>query len=391
MYSAALAAQTDHQLSWGRGIAGDRYYVVPLYPDANANYWSVNYDNRGPERVALSVTGEFPYARYMSFHVYDARKGDVVATLRDNQVEPDAGNINPYRPFRPRNLPQRSYTFRVVPEGSSHAGEPNTIVVPDSVKTVTMIFRIYRPDRHVGNQGGVDLPGVKAYDDVTGLPISADDIEVPQEEVVSFLRRALDANSGGSEDRIRVLDKTLDESISFYRFDGAGGFPNEDTPYVATSLGAQLMNDTAVFRFKPPTFLNTFHGGGFFTGQEQVRYWSLSIGGDVLTNMSSALWDDIAMIDEDGFVYVVVGNFWLRNRVESAGVNFLPLGLHQHRSLVFRHMVPQSDFSESTLEVPFFKPNQPLDPQRAENFMGEFAPVGIYMTTAELFDWLNQR
>ena len=69
--------------------------VNVLFPDSSAQYWSTRYTAVPGTR--LRIDGVFPYARYMSWNVYDpllrpfAKKTDV-------ELQPDPGSSNPFLP-----------------------------------------------------------------------------------------------------------------------------------------------------------------------------------------------------------------------------------------------------------------------------------------------------
>ena len=65
--------------------------------------------------------------------------------------------------------------------------------------------------------------------------------------------------------------------------------------------------EVVVMRFKPPTVPQTRAGRTAFTGSEQVRYWSMCIGG-VSTQTSACIPDFEAKLDAAGYVTLVVSD-----------------------------------------------------------------------------------
>src|SRR6188472_999907 len=63
------------------------------FPDTNATYWLLPYALRPGDRIELS--GTYPRARYFSLNTYGTRL-DTVDTLRDAQIAPDPGSVNPF-------------------------------------------------------------------------------------------------------------------------------------------------------------------------------------------------------------------------------------------------------------------------------------------------------
>ncbi len=53
-------------------------------------------------------------------------------------------------------------------------------------------------------------------------------------------------------------------------------------------------------RFRAPSFTDTSGGGGELTGEEDVRYFSVSVGGLLTTMTSRTINDSELVIDDEG-------------------------------------------------------------------------------------------
>jgi len=144
-----------------------------------------------PVGSQLVVEGDFPHARYMSYEIlppFDPRHpatGTMGETpevlLVDVDIEPDPGNINPFRVGADRTAPNRHYhvTFDLMlgnavalnpeamksPEyrapGNRRVGGPFGFAGPwgNNVFTPSVLWlRIYAPDKNTDIYGGVPLP-----------------------------------------------------------------------------------------------------------------------------------------------------------------------------------------------------------------------------------------
>src|SRR3954454_22945306 len=123
-----LAAPARAQVSlpgdcaWPVRSNADRGNVA--YPDESAQYWVSSF--AGAPGTHLEIHGQFPHARYMSFHAYE---GSVpIDKLTDFELRPEAG-VNPFVPGADRTHPG-SYRLRVVgeaPPADPKDRAPNTL------------------------------------------------------------------------------------------------------------------------------------------------------------------------------------------------------------------------------------------------------------------------
>src|SRR5262245_8707345 len=76
------------------------------YPEANATYWGTQLTLSTGSIVSLR--GQYPQARYMSFQLYDG--DNVVDSINDVAINPDSGQNSPYR----AGVAQGTYTLQIV-------------------------------------------------------------------------------------------------------------------------------------------------------------------------------------------------------------------------------------------------------------------------------------
>ena len=370
---------------WSQAVTNDYKYMVPWFPETKAAYWAFGYDRAElPEDISLKFEGEFPYARYMSIHLYDGLTGKKVSGkngLKDIEITPLAGNSNPFRPGTARDVEERSYQLTIKPRPASMAAgdtlPANELHIPDETRYPLIILRIYRPDEGQNVQGGVELPKVHAFNASTDEPASG----CPQP--VMPVTEGLDPSKRPDTRRF------YNESISFFAKhpDLSGLFGNQHNYYGFAGITPEL-GDVALFKFKAPSTPDTASGAGNFSPDIELRYWSICISGDVFTNTSSCVWDDVAVVDERGIAKFAIGpdTEEFRARAIELGYNPMAWGYHLRHFVYHRNMLGEGDFQSTYKSVPHVDQNEPLAPQRAENYMGEYAPTGFYCELSEFYE-----
>src|SRR5438309_7331821 len=133
-----------------------------LYPDTAANYWVTNIPAVPGE--TLTITGQYPHGRYMSFTTYTPYLFSVDG-LHDSAIAPDPGSTNPYLPGADRSATPRAYTVTAVFGQKPASPAPNSIYTTsaDGSKTGSsfrIVYRVYRPDVGLDDKGGVPLPQI---------------------------------------------------------------------------------------------------------------------------------------------------------------------------------------------------------------------------------------
>jgi len=371
----------DCSATWSPPVNGQVPYMLPLYPEVEAAYWMLpmSLDPEVYQRpVAYRLQGQFPYARYMSFHTYDAITGDYVVTVKDVDIVPDTGSVNPFHKGVSRDSDNRQYTLWLAPEGASLPQleeSDNVLRIPKDVIFAPSVLRVYRPDEEKGMDGGVSLPQVMVFDAQSGSPVN---------KCAPLRLIAPNSLENGGDKRRFDRSLTVSKNIRHYRSNGAGFYPNAHNAYLVSEFDRDL-GDFAVLKWKSPTTPNTKYGGGQFSQEEELRYWSFCLGGENATNTSHCLVDDEALVDSKGYVRAVLGpkDDELMTLAKNAGINYIPWGIHYRPLTILRHMKGEREFENSVELVPDVDINTPLDQQGGELFIGGYSPSGYYCSEAE--------
>ena len=152
---APAAAQSEPNCAWQFRLDTDG--VNSLYLDKAVTYWVTRLPVL-PDS-SLTITGEFPHSRYISFTTYDPRTR-AVDSIFDAQIQPDAGSTNPFLPGASRTALPRSYAVSVKHDTNppDHTPGDNTIYTESAEFFV--VYRIYLADSGTGRNGGVALPAI---------------------------------------------------------------------------------------------------------------------------------------------------------------------------------------------------------------------------------------
>lgn len=369
--SMLAAAQTSRTSDAGNichewTLVGRGTKLLPGYPNFPFTefwLWAVAQDKRS-KPIAFRLTGQFPYARFSSFQTYSPTQS---VALLDAEIIPDEGSVNPTQIGADRYAEKRSYTVWFVPAGSARAGKPNTIVMPADISTPNLIRRLLRPDKGKPH-GGVSPPTVEAFDDMTGEPVAC-----PRRTLPSGVYKPLPIR------KLLAAIPSPQDPISLYRFTAEQYVPNRDSRYLAARLDFPYKGKIAAVRFKVPTFPDTYNNPStVFTGKEDTSYTGICVHGLISTLTSECLADDELKKDGEGFANIMIGpeNNALRHAAEARGYHYLSWKQIRMPPLAYRQVLPRDDFAGSINKVPIYDPNLPSDKQRAELFMGPYAPTG---------------
>lgn len=360
---------------WSIPFSGTKRWVL-FDPDMNATYWVYAVTREENDTTGFRFQGKFAHARYQAYNVYNDETKDLVwgddtthkSALSDVDIVPDADSHNPFLLAVPRDTPDREYTVWVVPEGADTSGLTNVITFPTSVTQLSIFLRVYLPDENTGLSGGVPLPTIESFNTADGSPAPC----LPT-------RSILGDDSGGDSDAPPNPGANTDGQVRFYRLGGGGLYPNEDSAYLAT-IFKEIGDSVAIIRFKPPTYTDTSDPAGIIPAQAMVRYWSFNVYSIKITNVTACLADYQASVADDGFVYLVLGRRTPALLEKTEGMNFLPWGAHDEILFVYRNITPNTQFPYSAAAVPVYSNEQTAS---AETFIGDYAPIGVYMSEEE--------
>ncbi len=382
--------------------------VNTLYPDIYAKYWVAAI----PVIEGLSVTldGEFPHARYMSFNLYDPLFRPIDA-ISDRDIEPAADSSNPFVAGAGRDDPARDYVLRIVAATPPAERAPNTLYAhlpaggagAQAVPYAIAIYRIYVPDTETDRAGDKPLPRVSFHapdgsshrgpEACAALePFLPSDIN----ERITNAALSLPVPTGfGSFAELNWLKFFGLQSSTENRTNAtplrepvhavvpnpsgsSGGFAsNVDNNYIYAPLN-QDHGPLAVFEARMPRAPRTVAGDAVM-GSGDMRYWSVCSYEIASQRYYDCLYDENSVLDAKNRGIFLVGREGDRpaNATPECGVNWLPWGPLKNALAIIRHMLPEADFGHAIQDVP-------APPGACEApVMGEYFPYGQHMSTAD--------
>jgi hypothetical protein len=334
-------------------------------PDTAAAYWGLRYVVQ--PGLTLTVRGQFPNARYMSFSTYDSRfrsftVNGVDSGIADYRIEPDHGGANPSpQPSAP------GATYTVTVRSDVKAGHANTLpLAPAGTDNGTSGYLILRTYLPANGPSAVKLPTVTFSASSSAARTISPCISHNTELPVKVTRQGVRSGQPLPNQQ---------PSTDFARFQAstASAFPNVDNAYLRYTLTPPPADQVLVVQGKAPA-----HPG-------DVRYFSLCsypaiFPAPVTRNQMPDGSDDDGCRDDDetkldvkGFYTYVVGTEAQRAQIESvSGLTFVPLSAahpQQNHLLLLRNLLPNNNFNQAIQNVP---PGS--TPDQAAATMGEYYP-----------------
>jgi|GEM_PF-2533911 len=149
------------------------------YPNGHAIYFGAYF--RRPAGSKLVLHGQYPHSRNFNFVTYTPNS-IILDGIYDEQINPDAGSINPFRAGENRNATNRGFSVEVLPTVNPNSALPRTAThfefeehrnyiyaasspaIEETTKAgkkyvnELVMERIYLPDKGDGIDGGVPVP-----------------------------------------------------------------------------------------------------------------------------------------------------------------------------------------------------------------------------------------
>jgi hypothetical protein len=345
-------------------------------PDYNSNYFAYSFERTTDEtrNIGLRITGEFPYARYMSFNVYDGDEGTSYGSLTDFRIRALQNSVNPFVAGSNALAENRSYTVTALPEVRSNGERENEITFGEKINVLTVMLRYYVPQRNA--YGGVALPKIEAFDTRTGQGVKLPpryDLKGSKSPGVMALRLAPVFGTAGDDDTLR-----------FYQVKGSGQFNNFDNSYLICAV-EQAAGQVVLIRINPPSFPRSNNE----FDKTDVRYWSFNQGNPD-TSTPFGMRDDEFNRNQDGFINIAIGDEIIRGTAERRGYNFMPWKADREKSVIlYRNLVTNPQFRANLARVPETTPKdleqknkENLPAKEAANWIGEYAPTAKKMSQA---------
>lgn len=362
----ASGASAGVPCAWYVKTDADTFNVA--FPDQSATYWSTQLVGLPGTRVV--VRGVYPFARYMSLHVYDAVT-NTVGSLGDVDIDPDAGSENPFRTApASSDMSRRRYTVTIEFAPPPADPAPNTIyagVTEDGFPNGTgaLIYRIYVPDDAGSAQGSVGLPDVTWSTAAGDVPMSQCDPLPPStgsqlhdtEVASSFpdqIPRVVPLGSNytnppttmraGGLDRV-VWDRVPPNDVTEGAPRVLGTFyANDQAAYLTTRI-TRTFGDVVAYRFKAPTFPNTRNGDPVAPAR-QVRYWSLCQYEFVSQRYIQCAADYQSRVAADGYARFVISD--IADRPAGGGFDWIPWGgLYYEGFIGYRQLLADPSYTQS--------------------------------------------
>lgn len=375
----------------------------PVQMDIHAGYRIFAFQSDGT--IGYRVRGEFPYAAFMSFTIYDHAL--LYAALTDYQIDADPGSINPFHPNELVNAPNRSYTVTVLPHGARPDSAANPIFMPplprgSNLPTLVLVQRIYLGEPQVKDRfGGVDAPTIEPFAVRTLTPAGC-----PSGDFTAIIDQFGSFSGNFSQSPLPRNGR-----IEFYRApaslvpfaDGSSPLTKHDcTSYLMATVFPDKLAVTHVPTL-PAFFDNTQITKTTLFAEPEVRY--LSMGSYGASRLYASDNENIAGPDiqkrPDGsatFVAIPIGmsssdTREVRKMADKLGYNVMPLaeygplipldvkGPWINPFLIYRNKVPREEFVGSILNVSCYQgPNfsdASSDYAASPANMDMYAPVGI--------------
>jgi hypothetical protein len=341
-------------------------------PDSDEYDWLSPLTPSSATEVVIS--GEYPAARYFSFHVYN-ETGEALDSIYDQRIEPDAGSANPYR-AKPSRGAGDSYhvTISFTPKPADPA--PNTIYTGASSETplALLVYRVSVPTDANDPTGGAGYPQVTlaTSDGAPLVPEGACAVTPPSSPLDSTVWQTF-------------AEGSWPDGLPTYVPEGATSPPqwsralgsrlgNQQNAYLTTDVSSSY-GQIVVFHARAPTFPNTTAGVPVYT-PSQLRYWSFCTydsEGEALVGCVPDYQSAIAGHD----LTFVVSNPANRpaNATAANGVTWLPWGDQPAAQIVYRNMLPAASFPSAAESV-----TSPT--QSVSQTMGRYYPTAVYCSTA---------
>jgi hypothetical protein len=366
--------------------------------DTNAVYWASPYAAVPGSRIRIE--GHYPYARYISWNVYDAA-GRPIDALSDVQLQPDPGSSNPFLPGADRFALPRTYTAWIEFGPRPTDPAPNTLYTGDSPGG-QFWYRVYVPDAGRDAKGGVPLPKVTLHGPAPGVDACRETQApfLPTPSAPALPDPTADGNGypGRNPPNWRLFENLCGSAVDILLDnengqalhpqargrcgDGPGFFANRDIAYVFTGT-SRGFGELLVLRGRAPTFADTRPGPATMPAGRQLRYFSLCQYETATQRVIDCAADDRVPVGPDGRYTVVVSTPEQRpaNARPECGVGWIAWGPQPHGLLIYRHMLADSAFAEAIQNVP-----APGD-ERA--VMGDYYPEGEYLPDRAAFEALG--
>lgn len=349
-------------------------------PDYNSIYFSYGFDWKNNKTLGLRITGDFGYARYMSYNIYGELEGTSLASKKDVEIQALPFNVNPFLPGIPPDMKDRRYRVHVFCSDTANDTvtngweNPLTFTASEAPTLLAVVVRYYLP---VGSDcANVPLPIIQAVDTIDGHELRRPENLVPADMPKHIFEKTLKP----------IFETVVDNTLRFYHTPGSGEFNNMDNLYLLNAVDKQP-DEVLLLKFQAPTY-------GANNPDVEVRYWAVNQG-NVDTSTPAGMFDEELKPAKDGLTYIAMGDPEdpaIADWAEQGGYNFMPWMATAGRAVIlYRNLVTMSPvrFKGSIAHVPKSDfATSPITPNEitrldAKNWIGSYAPTGQKVTQAE--------
>lgn len=376
------------QCDWP-AVEAPTFVRSPMQMDTHAAYAMYRFTIPAENTTALRIQGQFPFAAFLAFAIYDANTGFLFDALTDYQISPDPGSVNPFQNNSLVAAQKRSYTVYLRPNGSAPLS--NSFEMPPA-SDVTLVMRVYLPEPGKDRLGGVALPRI--------TPVSANDLSTTT---------ACPATSSAIPELPSNLTQAplpVDGHILFFR-PPASGVPYADgesrlTPddcsgYLMASVEGERVPVIQIHRL-PEFFDNTTIAPNTVFAAPEVRYASIGSYGASPLEMQNIAATEMRQTPQGGALIVGIPHVLpdavqaaIQARAEAMGVNVLkmasPLRPLIKPFFIYRNKVAAEGFAGSVKNVGCFLAgdfNQaPASFASSPDNMGEYFIDGVECDAAD--------
>ena len=269
---------------WSATLKGNGE-VLGAYPDLYSNYWEYTYNVAENPNVALCFEGQFPYARYFSFSLYNDETGSAIGGMNDVEIKPDDGSENP---FCVTSNKINKFTIYLIPpamteEQVKKLPSKNICRIDSGVNKLAVCIRHYLGQDSKGNSdeyGGVVFPLIRAIDIRT-----LKEVAVPQR---------ITSNVYKVTGKVFTQVSDYKQDVPFFLAPSSRYYPNNSTSYLYART--HLTEDSVLtFSFIPVPIPQ--RPEGYPTAA--ARYWSICLGSASNTRSYYSIFDKAANTAEN--------------------------------------------------------------------------------------------
>ena len=376
------------QCAWP-AVATPTVVRFPTQADTHAAYLMYPFAVPAQNTTVLRIQGEFPFAAFLAFAIYDANTGFLFDAITDDDIMPDSGSVNPFQNNSQVAAQKRSYTVYLRPNGS--APLPNSIQMPPAAD-VTLVMRIYLPEPGKDRLGGVAPPRI--------TPVSVNDLST------ATTCPAASPVIPQVPENLTQAPLPVDGHILFFRppasgvpyADGESMLTAEDcTSYLMASVEGERVPVIQIHRL-PQFFDNTMIKPDTFFAPPETRYVSIGSYGASPLTMQNIAGTEMRQTPQGGALVVGIPHVLpdavqaaIRARAEAMGVNMLemasPLRPLVKPFFIYRNKVPAEGFAGRIKNVGCFLAgdfNQaPASFASSPENMGEYFIDGVECDAAD--------